>query len=448
MTRASDVLELAQALIRIDTSNPPGRETVAAELLRDWLADRGLQAHLLARDPARANLVAHLPGRGTGPSLALVGHLDVVPADARDWRHDPFAAVVDDDGYLHGRGALDMKNEVAARVVAFAELAADPRPPAGDVWLVLAADEEDGTADVGMRWLVEHHPEVRTDFAVNEGAGRRLALADGRVRYTMSFGEKGNLPVEVTALGEAGHASMPLRGDNAIVRLGQLLGRLGRGVPSRPRPTEHVVPFFDDLLGPQAMQRLDSRALVAGCAALHPVLGHMAGSLLGTTMAPTMLSAGTRLNVMPARATMMVDARVLPGVGADAVLAEVRERLGDDVAYDLVAAGALFPGSAGPPGGPIVEATSAWLAGIEPDAALLPTITTGFTDSVFLRERLGVAAVGFFPAVHTPAEVVESGLHNRDERVHVEDLELGVDYHLHVARSLGADTSSGANGPG
>ncbi len=233
----AEVLEVARGLIRIDTTN--GNETEAAELAAGYLADsvRGtpgeslVEIELVAKDPARANLVARL--RGTGDSeedLAFVGHFDVVPADTRDWTHPPFEAVVDDEGYLFGRGAVDMKNEVAARLVAFAELARSGFRPRADLWLIIVADEEDGAADVGMRWLLEARPDLRPAWAVNEGGGQRLELADGRSVLTFAVGEKGTLPVRVTAVGEAGHASMPTLGDNAVPLLGELLTRVGRGL--------------------------------------------------------------------------------------------------------------------------------------------------------------------------------------------------------------------------
>ncbi len=160
-----------------------------------------------------------------------------MPADPRDWTHPPFAAVVDEGGWLWGRGAIDMKNEVAARAVAMAELARSGFRPRGDLWLIAVADEEDGTADVGMRWLLEARPDIRPDLAINEGGGERLPLADGRVVQTVSVGEKGTYPARVVAVGEAGHASTPDVGANAVPILGELLRRVGHGMPIAPGVT-------------------------------------------------------------------------------------------------------------------------------------------------------------------------------------------------------------------
>jgi acetylornithine deacetylase/succinyl-diaminopimelate desuccinylase-like protein len=190
---------LLRDLIRVDTSNPPGRETPAALVVRDYLEANGVACELVARDPERANVIARIRGSGDGPSLALLGHTDVVPADAEDWSHDPFGADLDEDGYVWGRGACDMKNELATRCVAIAALARSGFVPRGDLLLISQADEEDGTDLVGMPWLLEARPDLRCDYAIDEGGGARLELADGRIAYTLQVGEKATLPATITA---------------------------------------------------------------------------------------------------------------------------------------------------------------------------------------------------------------------------------------------------------
>jgi acetylornithine deacetylase/succinyl-diaminopimelate desuccinylase-like protein len=425
-----EVLDLARDLIRVDTTN--GNETAAAELVRDRLAAAGVEAELVARDPRRANVVARIPGSGDGPSLAYVGHLDVVPADPRDWKHPPFAAVVE-EGWLYGRGAVDMKNEVAIRTVAMAALARDGFRPRGDLVLVMVADEEDGSAKVGMEWLVQERPDLACDYAMNEGGGLRYELADGRVAVDLQVGEKGTCPVLVEAVGEAGHASLPTVGRNAVPLLGELLRRIGTGMPV-PRPHPAVDAMLEVLL-PDG-RGADLAADLARAAALNPWLGGSLPSVSGTTMAPTMLHGSRARNVMPARAGVELDCRVLPGTTPDEVLAEVRARLGDDVAYDLSFPEAITPGSASPPSGPLWDACAAWFAADDPDAVLLPSMSTGFTDSVWLREAFGTTAYGISPYRSTPPGVLEAGIHNRDERVHVDDLLRGVRFHVDVTRAL------------
>jgi acetylornithine deacetylase/succinyl-diaminopimelate desuccinylase-like protein len=250
--RREEAVRLAADLLRVDSTN--GNETAVAEVLADYLAEAGVTAELIARDERRANLVARIPGTGGGPSLGLVGHSDVVPADARDWTHPPFAGRIDDDGYLWGRGAVDMKNEVAARAAAVASLARQGWRGTGDLVLLIVADEEDGAAWVGMNWLVQERPDLATDYALNEGGGIAFRLADGRHLTEISVGEKGTCPIRVDAVGEAGHASTPTLGDNAVPLLGQLLARLGRG-EAEPQDHPQVRVMLDTLLGAGAVER-------------------------------------------------------------------------------------------------------------------------------------------------------------------------------------------------
>src|SRR5438874_10307695 len=187
-----EVTELLQELVRIDTTNPPGNETRAAELLRGYLGDNGVASELYARIPERANLVARIPGRGDGPRLLFLSHTDVVLADASEWAADPFGGELR-DGEVWGRGALDMKGQVAASAVAIASLAREGFEPGGDLIFAATADEEVG-AGFGAQWLCEAHPDaVRCDYVINEGSGDRVELG-GKPFYICSVAEKMSAP--------------------------------------------------------------------------------------------------------------------------------------------------------------------------------------------------------------------------------------------------------------
>jgi acetylornithine deacetylase/succinyl-diaminopimelate desuccinylase-like protein len=434
-----EVVALTQQLIRADTSNAPGNETRTARLLHDYLSDAGVECELVAREADRANLVARIPGTSDAPSLAFVGHTDVVPVDPRDWTHPPFEAVIDDDGYLYGRGAVDMKNEVAARAVAMAHLARSGFRPEGDLWLLAVADEEDGTADVGMRWLLEARPDIRPTYAVNEGGGERLELADGRTVLTIGVGEKGTYPVRVTAVGEAGHGSTPSVGRNAVPLLGELLRRVGAGMPTVRR--HPLVDAMLEVLLAEPGGDLEKALTRAG--SLHPTLVDTLPALAGTTMAPTMLTGSNKRNVMPARASMELDCRILPGTTAAEVELEVRDRLGDDIPYELSWPEPLIEGSSSPAQGPVLGACRRFLAAEGDDVVLLPVLGTGFTDSVYLRAGAGTTAYGFSPFRRTPTEILEAGFHNADERVHVDDLLLATRFHIDLAHHMLADRDLG-----
>jgi acetylornithine deacetylase/succinyl-diaminopimelate desuccinylase-like protein len=431
-----EVVRVARDLIRLDTTNARepglGNETLCAEYLQDYLRSNGVDAELVAREPHRANLVARIPGGG-GESLAFVGHTDVVPSDPRDWTHPPFDAVVDDDGWLWGRGAVDMKNEVAARAVAMAELARTGFRPSGDLWFLAVADEEDGFADVGMRWLLEERTDIRPDHSINEGGGERLVLSDGRHVVGLSVGEKGTLPVTVTAVGEAGHASVPTLGNNAVPLLARLIPRLGNGMPEPPVATPIVTAMLSALLG---RDEPDLRRAVAEAESLHPSLAGSITALMGSTLAPTMLMGSNKRNVMPARASVEVDCRILPGTTQADVEAQVRALLGDDVAYELEWPEAIVEASGSPFGGPVPDAVAVFLAAEGDPATVLPTMCTGFTDSNYLRAAAGTRAYGYSPFRSTPVEVLDAGFHNADERVHVDDLLLSTRFHVDLAHRI------------
>src|SRR5437899_5420095 len=230
-TFRDEVTDLLQRLIRVDTTNPPGNETAAAELLRDYLEANGVACELIARVPERANLVARIPG-GDGPSLLFLGHTDVVLADPAEWSVPPFSGTVTQDE-VWGRGALDMKGHVAANAVAIASLAREGFEPAGDLIFAATADEEVGD-DFGLSWLCSEHPDaVRAEYCVNEGAGDRIDFGGGRIFYLCSAAEKMSSPFRLRIRGRSGHASMPGIADNALVKAARLVERLAEVRPPR-----------------------------------------------------------------------------------------------------------------------------------------------------------------------------------------------------------------------
>ncbi len=431
-----EAVELLRDLLRIDTSNPPGRETAAAELLARYLEGNGVACELIARDSERANVVARLPGRGGGRSLMLLGHTDVVPAEPGAWRHPPFGGWVDDEGYVWGRGALDMKNEVASRAVAMAALARSGEPLAGDLVFVAVSDEEDGTNRVGMSWLVEARPDLATDYVLNEGGAERLVLADGRTVTTLSVGEKAATSVRVTALGEPGHSSMPYDVEHAVPVLAELIGRL-----TRYRPRRRLVPATrallgallgaDTELGPDELDGAIERAVD-----LHPALRGIISPLFSTTIAPTRLRGSDALNVLPARASVDCDCRVLPGTTVDELRAELVEALGNDLAYELEFLDPLVGGSISTLDSPLYEVCERIVARLDPGAILLPTICSGFTDSHYARTSFGSVAYGFWPIRRTPYDIWSTTIHGHDERVHADDLGYATLFHIEACRAL------------
>ena len=427
-----EAVELMRDLVRVDSSNPPGRETPAALVVKQYLEANGVTCELVARDPDRANLIARVPGRGTGPSLALMGHTDVVPADAQDWQHPPFAAHLDADGYVWGRGTCDMKNELATRCVTIAHLVRSGFQPSGDLLLISQADEEDGMEEVGMPWLLAQRPDLKCDYAIDEGGGMRLELVDGRVVYTLQVGEKATLPATVTALGEAGHASIPTLGRNAVPMLAELITRL-QNHSTRKR----LVPAIRGMveaLGVDPDQDLD--VVVAQVGALHPMFATEMDALLGITIAPTLLTGSNARNVLPGRASVGLDCRILPGDTEADLDRELAEALGNDVPYEHVYDQRINGGTESPLGTPLHAAIAAALEAADPGAVLVPQLSTGFTDAAYVRQAFGTVAYGFWPLRHTPLDVYEGGMHNRDERIHRDDLGTATEMQIDIVKRL------------
>jgi acetylornithine deacetylase/succinyl-diaminopimelate desuccinylase-like protein len=425
----AEVVQLTSDLIRADTTNPPGNETLAVEVLEEYLARNGVESERVARDPARANLIARVRGRGTGPVLALAGHTDVVYADPADWSIPPFAGELH-DGHLCGRGALDMKGQTAASAVALAVLARSGWVPNGDVLLIAESDEEDGVDKVGMSWLLQERPDLRCDYALTE-ANYRHELLDGRTIYTLVVGEKMTMPVRVVARGVAGHASVPTLGDNALVKLAPVLERLSRYAPVLRRSPE-----LDGLLDVVAPGNGALEERIERGRAQHKELWHVLPALAGSTIVPTMVGASRKRNVIPAEAYVEYDCRVLPGTEVEELLGEFRTALaGLDV--DLELAEAPLGGTRSPIDTPLRDALAEWVGELEPGALLVPEVSTGFTDAHFLREAFGTIAYGFFPLRYTAPGLLNT-VHAPDERIDVRDLELAVRSFVHCIDRIGS----------
>jgi len=260
-----EVVDLLSRLIRVDTTNPPGNETAAAELLRDYLEANGVACELHARVPERANLVARIRG-GDGPRLLLLSHTDVVLADPAEWSVPPFSGEVR-DGEVWGRGALDMKGQVAASAVAIASLAREGFRPSGDLIFAATADEEVGE-DFGLSWLCREHPDaVRCEWAVNEGGGDRVELGDA-VIYQATAAEKLTAPFTIRVRGRSGHASMPGIADNALVKAARLIERLAAYRPE-PQLGPEVEGFLRAALGevPRAAEAVERLRPLSAAAA-------------------------------------------------------------------------------------------------------------------------------------------------------------------------------------
>lgn len=424
-----EVTRLLSRLVRLDTVNPPGNETVAAELLRSYLEPHGVECSLLARVPDRANLVARLRGRDPeAPRLLLLSHTDTVLADPSEWSVDPWSGEVR-DGYVWGRGALDMKGQVAAVAVAMATLAREGFEPEGDLIFAATADEEVGE-HYGLSWLCEQHPEsVRAAWCVNEGGGDRIEIG-GRPLYLCATSEKASSPFRLCVRGKSGHASMPSLGDNALVRAAPLLERVAKlETPLRLLPETRA--FLTAVVG----ETDDPAAALARLHSMSPSAAAMVEPMLRATVSPTQIAASGKRNVIPGTCEIVCDCRLLPGESQAELEGLIREALIRD-GYELEWLEVPEGGTRSAFETPLWDAIAAFIAGIEPQAAVVPVLLPGFTDSHYLRLAFGTVAYGFFPMRTMEAELAARLVHSADERAAVDDLELGTRFLLHVARAL------------
>ncbi len=429
MTLRQEVTELLQELIRVDTVNPPGNETRASDVLERYLSRNGVPTRRLAKTPERANLVARLEG-GDGPGIVLLAHTDTVLADPSEWSRDPWSGDLV-DGEVWGRGALDMKGHAAAATVALASLAREGIRPPGDVVLALTADEAVGN-DFGASWLAREHPAlVRAGYGLNEGGGERCVFG-GRTYYLCAVGEKATAPFRLRLRGRSGHASDPYSADNALLRAGPVLDALARLEPPRS-----LIPEVRELLGtilgdvPPVDEALDRAA------DLHPLAAQLVAPLLSATLSPTMIEASRKRNVIPGSCVIEVDCRLLPGQAPAEVEALLRAGLPGEWEIEWVAAEQVG-GTRSPMDGHLWDGLQTWVERVDPGARVAPVVCAGFTDSHYLRTHLGVTMYGFFPLRAMAPELAASLIHSADERIAVDDLELGVDLFRYAATTLEA----------
>jgi acetylornithine deacetylase/succinyl-diaminopimelate desuccinylase-like protein len=424
------VVELLRALLRFDTTNPPGDEAECVAFLADSLRGAGVEPEVLSSAPGRANLVARLPGGDGGAApLLLNGHVDVVAAEAGRWRHPPFAGEVH-DGVVWGRGAVDMKQMVAMSVATVGLLARLGLPLRRDLKLAAVADEEAGCA-FGSAWLVDHHPDkVRAGHALGEVGGATFYLG-GRPFYPVQVAEKGIAWLRASATGATGHGSIP-RDDNAVVRLAEFLARVGRR-----QLALHASPEARRFLG--ALAGLQGRAgraalplllhprwseLVLRRGVRDPGLVRLLGAVLRNTASPTVVHAGGKVNVIPGRAEAELDGRIAVGSSEAELLAELRALAGPGIELELL--GPSRPPTVTPPGDELFDLLAAVVAEHHPGAVAVPTITPGFTDAKFWS-HLGTACYGFAPVRLEPGGPDFAAMfHGDDERLPVAGLHAGL----------------------
>jgi acetylornithine deacetylase/succinyl-diaminopimelate desuccinylase-like protein len=424
----AETTEVLQRLVRFNTVNPPGNEAPAIEYLKSYLSEAGFETEVLGAEDERPNLIADLHGAEDGPTLTFLGHVDTVLADPDEWEHDPWSGDVA-DGSLWGRGALDMKSQVAAEAVAAATIARSGwRPQNGHLKLVFVSDEETG-GELGAQWLTREHPDkVRCDLLLNEGGGQAFEYG-GRRLYGVCCAEKGIFRFTATAHGTAGHASLPKTGDNALLKLGPVLDRLADSRPS-----------FVMTEAPRALLRglghdpEDPAEALDQIASTDPQLVIFLEPMLGVTLTPTMAHASDKVNVIPSRASLKVDCRVPPGHGEDTARRRIREVLGDELE---IVFNETVTGNASAVQTDFMAAIDRWVKSQDSAAETVPVILPGFSDSRWFREAFpDCVAYGFFPHRHMPMLEAAPLVHSANERIDVRDLGFAASFYADIARDM------------
>lgn len=419
-------IQLLQELVRFDTSNPPGNELPAVEFLKALFAKDGVPTEILSPQNGRANLIARLPGQGKQAPLLLLAHLDVVGVEKEKWSVDPFSGMIQ-NGYLYGRGAIDDKGMVVAETLVILTLKRLNIPLKREVIFLAAADEESG-GKLGIAWLVENHFEkIRAEFAINEGG--RIRTEKGKVKYVcIQNSEKVPYNLTLKVKGTPGHASVPLP-DNCIFILAQALARIAEHKTTlKLTPTTRY--FFTGISKKEKfplsyyLENVD-----------HPLVGQLCRealtknpifySMLCNSIAPTLLQAGIRNNVIPSETTVNLNCRLLPGEKPEAFVTELQKVINDPRVEITWAVGKQPDAPDSPLDSAAFQALASNAQKMWADSTIVPLLSTGATDSAELR-AMGVKSYGILPFPLSEAD--ENRIHGHDERMPLQSFSEGIKY--------------------
>ncbi len=436
---ASEGVNLLAELIRFETVNsgvmPTGNELPLCRHLHDRLAREGIDSQVLESGPNRGNLVARLPGRGEGPRLLYMGHIDVVPVeDPREWRFPPFSATVA-DGRMWGRGAADMKDMVAAELMALVILRRAGVPLRGDLIVAAAADEETG-GQYGFGWLATHAPEtIRADYAINEGGGGPIPTPGG-LAYSIAVGEKGRLELRITLHGKSTHAASPWLGGNVSFKLGEVLRRLEKWQAEIDVSGEFFRELAVLLQRSEPITAANVDMLADELSKASRGLGSAVRGISRMTLVPTMFSGGVKSNSVPAACQLVCDVRTLPWQDEDYVRRQVDGLLEgiEGVEYELIYTAVTNASPYDTRLSAAIRSATAAASGLS-DLKWLPSLTTGFTDSRLVRP-MGTVVYGFGPG-HPGEDLAHpSGVHGVNESCELAGLLFMTKVYLALALEL------------
>ena len=415
-----EATEILVEYIQTDTTNPPGNELAGAEYLSSVLEKEGIASKIVLSSPGRGNLIARLSGSGSEKPLCLLSHIDTVTYEAEKWTHPPLSGHVDEQGFIWGRGALDMKSMGVMELMSLLLLKRNKVSLDRDIILLAVADEEDG--GTGMQYLIEHHwNELDCGTLINEGGlGLEDAIFPGQNMYPISVGEKGNVWLRMIAEGKSGHGSTP-RANEASEKLLRALDKI-QSIPE----TTYIYPVLGQFLANVGAHKGGAMSMVMRQPGLRDLLvkpklraNPLTKAAMMNTVHLTGFGGHNRPNVVASEVFAQFDCRILPGVDPQAFIATLEKVAGDDVRFEVLAA---RKGNQSTMDDPVYRALARYAVAGEQDAVAGPVISVGFTDSIYVRPK-GTRAYGFMPVLLNEKEM--NGFHGVDERISVENLQNG-----------------------
>ncbi|RJP90897.1 MAG: M20/M25/M40 family metallo-hydrolase [Desulfobacteraceae bacterium] len=414
---------ILQNLIRFDTTNPPGNEKACVEYITSLFKQNGIESILIAKDPNRPNLIARLKGRGSAPPLLMYGHADVVTTENQTWRHPPFEGKIT-DGFVWGRGALDMKGMVAMMAAALLRATAENLKPAGDIVFAVLSDEESG-GNFGARYLVENHPEQFSGIRYAIGEFGATAIYVGRQRfYPIQVSEKQICWIEATFRGPGGHGSLPIK-NSAMSQMARFINTISRKslpphITDIPRQMIETIASAMPKPAGLIMRQLLNPMLTEGVLKLLGPKGDKFKPLFLNTINPTVVRGGSKINVIPSEVTLQLDCRLLPGFTPEDLVAELRKTTGTDIAINLLS----YDPAPSKPDLSMFGLLADILREADPEGIPVPMLLPGATDGRFFS-RLNIQTYGFTPMNLPPEFDFFSTIHAADERVPVDALHFG-----------------------
>ncbi len=435
----AETVENLRRLIQANTTNPPGNESLGVEVVKSILEKDGFPSEdikVVEKTPGRGNLIVRLRGDGSERPLLLSGHLDVVPVERERWTHDPFGGELI-DGYVWGRGALDMKGFLAMYLEAFLLARRQGLPLKRDLILAAIADEEAGF-DYGSAYLVqEQHGLIDAEFALTEGGGLPMYIS-GRPYYGIQVAEKGVCWLRMTVTGEPGHGSMPHK-DNAVMHLAQSLDRLRRA----GHLPVHITPTTRQMIQALAVQAsfpvgwlvglMQSQAVVELALKLVPDKYYgMLVAMVSNSVSPTVLQAGSKTNVIPSKAQAHLDCRFLPGQTPESAMREILDVMGSGVSLEPLSttSGAEFSTDT-----PLYHLLEQVTRRMDPHGVVIPIMSSGATDAC-QYQKAGIQVYGFAPGITPPDYPLLKMGHGHDERLPISFVETGLPALLEVIREF------------